>query len=132
MFGFIVMQGSFNFGLFSNMLNFDGMANRAIAPPAGKIGPNIGGDSVAPDGAPPETRRGSPRRRVLRNALIVYRGGNCTLRCMMLNLSATGALLQPADPMLCPNSFALKLQDGPLRHCEVVWRKGGMVGVRFL
>jgi hypothetical protein len=97
------------------MLSFDGLANQTIAP-----------------GAPPETRRGSPRRRVLRDALIVYRGGNCTLRCVVLNVSDTGALLQPADAMLCPNSFVLKLRDGPLRHCEIVWRKQGMAGVRFV
>ncbi len=77
-------------------------------------------------------RRGSPRRHVIRRALIVHRGGYCTLGCNILNVSETGALLMPADMGLCPSMFVLKPQDGPPHHCEVVWRKGGMIGVRFL
>jgi hypothetical protein len=79
-----------------------------------------------------EIRRDSPRRHVLRRALIVHRGGYCTLGCTILNLSETGVLLMPADVGLCPSMFTLKQQDGPSHHCEVVWRKGGMIGVRFL
>jgi hypothetical protein len=84
---------------------------------------------IEPEG---ESRRGSRRRRVLRRALIVYRGGYCTLGCNILNVSETGALLMPADLGLCPSTFVLKPQVGPPHHCEVVWRKGGMIGVRFL
>ena len=44
--------------------------------------------------------------------------------------SETGARLMPADMTLCPSTFVLKPQDGPSHHCEVVWRKGGMIGYR--
>jgi hypothetical protein len=87
---------------------------------------------VVRDEAEGESRRTSPRRRVLRRALIVHRGGYCTLGCNILNVSETGALLMPADAGQCPSMFVLKQQDGPSHHCEVAWRKGGMVGVRFL
>jgi hypothetical protein len=84
---------------------------------------------IEPEG---ESRRGSRRKRVLRRALIVYRDGHCTLGCNILNVSETGALLMPMDIGLCPSMFVLKPQDGPPHHCEVVWRKSGTVGVRFL
>ena len=87
---------------------------------------------VVRDGSERESRRDSPRRHVLRRALIVYRGGYCTLGCNILNVSESGARLMPADMTLCPSTFVLKPQDGPPHHCEIVWRKGGMIGVRFL
>jgi hypothetical protein len=77
-------------------------------------------------------RRISPRRRVLKNALIVFQSGYCTLRCHILNLSDTGAQLMPADVTQCPSEFVLKPQIGRERDCEVVWRKGGVVGVRYI
>jgi hypothetical protein len=95
-------------------------------------GEHAGPPPTIPDLTRDDCRRGSPRRRVLRNALIVFRGGHCTLRCVVCDLSETGALLRPSDPAMCPGAFVLKQQDGPARHCEVAWRRDGMVGVRFL
>ena len=95
-------------------------------------GTAAGGAPVARDEADGESRRASPRRRVLRRALIVHRGGYCTLGCNILDVSETGAMLMPADMSLCPATFVLKHQDGRSNHCEVVWRKGEIIGVRFL
>lgn len=77
-------------------------------------------------------RRRHPRRRVRKSALLVFRGGHCTMGCQILNLSEAGALLMPADILLCPDAFVLKPPVGPARGCEVVWRKGTVVGVRYL
>jgi len=52
--------------------------------------------------------------------------------CQILNVSDTGALLIPADIILCPKEFALKPDVGEQRYCEVVWRKGTQVAVRFV
>lgn len=52
--------------------------------------------------------------------------------CQILNVSDTGALLIPADIILCPEEFVLKPDVGDQRNCEVVWRKGTHVAVRFL
>jgi len=87
---------------------------------------------IVPNDNDEASRRSSPRRRVLRRGLIVHRGGFCTLGCTILNLSETGALLMPADMALFLSTFVLKPQDGPSRHCEVVWRKRETIGVRFL
>jgi hypothetical protein len=83
----------------------------------------------APDSA---DRRIAPRRRVLQNALIVFQSGYCTLKCHILNMSDTGAQLMPADIMQCPGEFVLRPAIGQQRDCEVVWRKGAVVGVRYV
>lgn len=85
----------------------------------------MSGDTVV------EHRR-SPRRRSLKKALIVYRGGNCTIGCSIVDISDTGALLKPADITMCPKEFVLKPSIGTSRSCEVVWRHGELVGVRYL
>lgn len=77
-------------------------------------------------------RRAHPRRRVLKNALIVFNHGQCTIKCQVLELSEGGARLVPADPLLCPNEFVLKPDIGESRECEIVWRKGTKVGVSYI
>jgi hypothetical protein len=76
-------------------------------------------------------RRIAPRRRVLKNALIVFNSRYCTHRCFILNMSDTGAQLMPQDAIECPSEFVLKPSIGQERDCEVVWRKGELVGVRY-
>lgn len=80
----------------------------------------------------PADRRRTGRTRVLKGALIVYRGGHCTMDCQILDYSEGGALVKPSDIIFCPDEFVLKPNVGPSRDCEVVWRKNGMIGVRFL
>ena len=77
-------------------------------------------------------RRPIPRHRTLLGALIVFRGGQCTMSCLILNASDTGAFLRPADITLCPKRFVLKPRVGPSRDCEIVWRIGEDLGVRYL
>ena len=52
--------------------------------------------------------------------------------CHILDISETGASLKPSDIFLCPNEFVLKPDVGSTHDCEVIWRKGEMVGVRFV
>ncbi|HJU19659.1 MAG TPA: hypothetical protein VJ770_24665 [Stellaceae bacterium] len=101
--------------------------------PAG-TGPNArsaqhSGEDQATGGA---ERRRSPRRRALKSALIVFSAGRCSMTCHVLDTSETGALLMPSDVLLCPDQFVLKPLSGPARDCEVVWRKGTRIGVRYL
>jgi hypothetical protein len=80
----------------------------------------------------PSDKRRSPRRRVLKRARIIFQHGHCSMGCQILNLSDTGALIVPADIILCPKEFVLKPDVGGARDCEVVWRKGTQVAVRFI
>lgn len=52
--------------------------------------------------------------------------------CQILDTSDTGALLMPVDTLLCPKEFVLKPDVGESRNCEVVWRKGAKLAVRFV
>ena len=76
-------------------------------------------------------RRRHPRRRVVKNAAIIFRGGNCAIACQILDVSESGALLMPVDVTSCPREFVLKPRVGEPRNCEVVWRTGTKIGVRY-
>jgi hypothetical protein len=123
------MAGKMTQDLRGEPMDFVDDSVAALYRQAGLGGGHVSVNPIEPEG---EGRRGSRRKRVLRRALIVYRNGHCTLGCNILNVSETGALLMPMDIGLCPSMFVLKPQDGPAHDCEVVWRKSGMVGVRFL
>lgn len=77
-------------------------------------------------------KRCAARRRVLKRARIVFNRGNCSMGCQILNVSDTGALILPADIILCPSEFVLKPDIGDARNCEVVRRKGAEVAVRYV
>jgi len=77
-------------------------------------------------------RREKARRRVLKRALIVFNRGHCSMRCQILNISEFGAQVMPSDILLCPSEFVLKPEVGDQRNCEVAWRKGTTIGVRFV
>jgi hypothetical protein len=76
-------------------------------------------------------RRGEPRRRMLENALIVFNNGHSSIACQILDVSDTGAKLVPADIFLCPREFVLKFRSGESRQCEIAWRRGTKIGVRY-
>lgn len=80
----------------------------------------------------PIERRGSARQRVLIAAQIVFLNGHSSMSCRILDVSETGALVQPSDMVLCPNRFLLKPLSGEPQYCEVVWRKGDRIGVRYI
>jgi hypothetical protein len=77
-------------------------------------------------------RRRAPRRRALKKALIVFNDGHCTMGCQIVDMSDTGAKLTPGDILLCPKEFVLKPQIGEPRNCEVMWRRGTMIGVYYV
>lgn len=84
----------------------------------------------------PETasafNRESVRHKILKAGQIVYRNSTCVMDCTILNISATGACIQPADAFAEFGTFTLKIAHGPSRRCEVRWRSGGKLGVRFI
>jgi hypothetical protein len=83
------------------------------------------------DGAPVHNRD-SVRHKILKAGQIVYRNASCVMDCTILNISATGACIQPADAFDEPGKFTLKIAHGPTRRCEVRWRSGGKLGVDLI
>jgi hypothetical protein len=87
--------------------------------------------AASPEQADPERRR-SPRYETLIGAFIALERGHGDMRCHILNVSDTGALLRPFDVLLCPSQFTLKPEAGEQRKCEIVWTNGDMLAVRFV
>ena len=52
-------------------------------------------------------------------------------QCLITNISADGARLFTEDAVV-PEQFDLTIAENVLRRCQVVWRLGGEIGVRFL
>jgi hypothetical protein len=65
---------------------------------------------------------------------ITLEGGFAARRCVVQNMSATGAKITVDDPNSLPAklrlAFARDARTG--RKCEVVWRRGKTVGIRFV
>ena len=79
-------------------------------------------------------RRGSKRRDIRWNGLIVDLAGSIVGPCRMANVSATGANLILRTPTDVPDSFVVLLAKNAKvrRQCEVAWRSEKIVGVRFV
>jgi PilZ domain len=78
-------------------------------------------------------RRGSPRRRVLKGAIIAYGDRKITLPCTVRNLSASGARVRIEAAVSAPDNFILFIEmDGIEVDCEVVNRSGKDLGVKFI
>jgi hypothetical protein len=91
-----------------------------------KVAPVPSGPTAA---APGEYRR-APRRNILRAGRISFARESMT--CAVRNISATGALIEAANPNGIPDAFTLVLEmETAARLCTVVWRKKTQVGVRF-
>jgi hypothetical protein len=78
-------------------------------------------------------KRNADRRRVLKAGVIAYNGRHVTLPCGVRDLSQVGARLQVDGSVSAPDTFELLVDlDGLEAACEVVWRRGSEIGVRFL
>lgn len=79
-----------------------------------------------------EDHRRAPRRRTLKGATIVFGEGNFTVKCLVKNLSDTGALLEMENTNEVPNTFRLAFEDrSGSKACTVAWRAEKRLGVRF-
>jgi hypothetical protein len=82
-----------------------------------------------------ESHREKRRRRRMRTrrAAWIDAGGNAKpVRCVLWDFSEGGARIAPAQASKLPDVFTLILDKATAHRCSVVWRKGPLVGVRFL
>jgi hypothetical protein len=65
---------------------------------------------------------------------ITLDGGFAARRCVVHNMSSTGAKITIDDPNMLPAKLRLAFtRDARTgRPCEVVWRRGKSVGVKFV
>lgn len=72
------------------------------------------------------------RERVSIHAVIETYRVKTRKRCVVREISLSGALIELAsDCGPLANAFELRLPHHDVRGCEIVWRKGQMVAVRF-
>jgi hypothetical protein len=80
------------------------------------------------------TKKREARRSVQQPGWITLDGGFAARQCNVLDLSTTGAKVIVDDPTSVSNrmrlAFSRDARNG--RTCEVVWRRGKMIGVRFI
>jgi hypothetical protein len=78
-------------------------------------------------------KRIAPRQDVRWQGIVSDNQGVALSRCLLVNVSATGAKLAVEFPDKIPDSFVLVLSrnGGVRRVCDVKWRSGTTIGVRF-
>lgn len=77
-------------------------------------------------------KRLSPRRNTMIEATIVFDGGRTRMRCIIRNLSETGAKVEVASVTKIPRTFDLLVDKVRPQACAVVWRSMKELGIQFL
>jgi len=78
-------------------------------------------------------KRRLARHRILKGGLITVAGHHTAIPCTVRDLTESGARLRLQDAAsLLPEPFELMIEiDGLEAECQVVWRRGGELGVSF-
>lgn len=79
-----------------------------------------------------DERRRHQRKRVLRRAKVVFRGGHSAVDVVLLDLSDGGARFRSPGLLAIPDRFELRIENGPIYHAAVAFRSPDATGVRFL
>ena len=85
-------------------------------------------------GARSRENRKNVRRRMRRDAQVVFEGHEQPVDCVVHDISNGGARLSFTAPQtVLPRTFTLVLfKDSVQRDCELVWNDRGVVGVKFI
>ena len=72
-------------------------------------------------------------RRVRHLSAWIVQPGLDDCECRVMDISAKGAKIISTMPSRVPDRFELAFTkgDGKRRRCEVVWRRGKVIGVQF-
>ena len=80
------------------------------------------------------TKKREARKSLRQSGWITLEGGFAARPCVVQNMSRSGAKITIEDPNVLPArlrlAFARDARTG--RNCEVVWRRGKSVGVKFV
>jgi hypothetical protein len=80
------------------------------------------------------TKKREVRKSLRQPGWITLDGGFAARPCVVQDMSATGAKITIDDPNMLPAKLRLALSRDARtgRPCEVVWRRGKSVGVKFV
>jgi hypothetical protein len=80
------------------------------------------------------TKKREARKSLRQPGWITFEGGFAARQCVVQDMSISGAKITIDDPNVLPAklllAFARDARTG--RRCEVVWRRGKSVGVKFV
>jgi len=80
------------------------------------------------------TKKREVRKSLGQSGWITLDGGFAARQCVVQDISSTGAKITVDDPNVLPAklrlAFARDARTG--RNCEVVWRRGKSVGIKFV
>jgi len=77
-----------------------------------------------------EDKRKNRRRKTLKAGMIITHGRLSTINCLVRNVSDSGARIEVESAVLLPRQFELVF-DGKSLGCNVAWKSGRQLGVRF-
>jgi hypothetical protein len=80
------------------------------------------------------TKKREVRKSLRQPGWITLDGGFAARQCVVQDMSATGAKITINDPNMLPAKLRLALSRDARtgRPCEVVWRRGKSVGIKFV
>jgi PilZ domain len=81
-----------------------------------------------------DTKKREPRKSMHQPGWITLEGGFAARPCVVRDLSSSGARLTIEDPNTLPAKLRLAFSRDARtgRPCEVVWRRGKTVGIKFV
>ena len=79
-------------------------------------------------------KKRAARKSVSQAGWITLEGGFAARQCVVQDMSTTGAKLTIDDPNVLPAKLRLAFSRDARtgRNCEVVWRRGKSLGVKFV
>jgi hypothetical protein len=85
-----------------------------------------------PEAADQENRK-SRRKRALMSAEIKFNENFASVKCIIRNISDTGALIKVTDTNVVPNSFTLQIpMQGIEVKCQVIDQAGHQIRIKFI
>lgn len=80
-----------------------------------------------------EQKRRSPRIRTLLRARLVYQNGDCSVECVVRNISDHGAKIGVTTSLTLPDQMDLIIpQKGMNQRVRVCWRHADEMGVEYM
>lgn len=80
--------------------------------------------------ARPIERRRAGRQRALLAGKLANEDATRTLDCIIRNISADGAMIETATPLMIPSQLHLvQIKEGVAWDAEVIWRRGNRIGL---
>jgi PilZ domain len=82
----------------------------------------------------PKATKREVRRMIRQQSAWITLNGEAATECRIMDISKRGAKIYPNGSAPVPDRFELAffIEDEKRRACEVIWRRGRMLGIKFV